>query len=102
MIEKIICSAIWYKELPTPVHRPINIDEGCVVCGHRHPHCIHTMYSLTGKRSVEPEVGKYTQGFLTNKNRFVDRTEGAKIALESKQIEKLEYSSTELYSEDLY
>ena len=102
MVEKIICSAIWYKELPTPVHRPINVDKGVVVCGHRHPHCIHTMYSLTGKRSIEPEVGKYVQGFLTNKNRFVDRTEGAEIALESMQIKELGYSSTQLFSEDLY
>jgi len=102
MVEKIICSAIWYQELPTPVHRPINVDKGVVVCGHRHPHCIHTMYSLTGKRSIEPEVGKYVQGFLTNKNRFVDRTEGAEIALEAMQIKELGYSSTQLYSEDLY
>ena len=102
MEEKIICSAIWYKELNTPVYRPVNIESGVVVCGHRHPHCIHTLVALTGKRSVEKEVGKYTQGFLTNTNRFVDREEGAKIALESGQIEKLNYSKTRLYSEDLY
>ena len=31
---------------------------------------------MTGKR--QSEVGKYTQGFLTNLNRFVDREEGQK------------------------
>jgi hypothetical protein len=31
------------------------------------------------KGSVTSEVGEYIQGFLTSKNRFVDREEGAKI-----------------------
>lgn len=47
-------------------------------------------------------VGEYEQGFLTDKNRFVDRVEGAKIVLSRGQVTKLKYSSTELYSEDLY
>jgi len=99
-MEKILCSAIWYKELPTPVFRPVNVDIGIVFCGLRHPHCLYQMVAMTGKRQAE--VGRYIQGFLTDKNRFVDRKEGAKIALESGQIEKLTYSNGELYSEDLY
>ena len=103
MEEKIICSAIWYKELPTPVFRPDNVEDGCVVCGLRHMHCIYIMNALTGKRSVEPEVGKYIQGFLTNKNRFVDRVEGLQIALEQNQIIDLkEVRGNRLHSEDLY
>jgi len=100
--EVIICSAIWYKEMPTAVYRPTNVDVGTVVCGHRHMHCVHAFVALTGKRSVETEAGKYTQGFLTNKNRFVDRIEGAKIALAAGQVDKLEFSRDRLYSEDLY
>jgi hypothetical protein len=100
MEEKIICSAIWYKELPTPVYGPTNVDKGIVFCGHRHPHCLHQMVAMTGKK--QHEVGEEIQGFLTNLNRFVDRIEGAKIALANKQIDKLEYSKTKLFSEDLY
>lgn len=57
------------------------------------------MSAITGKR--ECEAGESIQGFLTTKNRFVDRFEGAKIALESGQIEKLNYGNR-LYSEDLW
>lgn len=101
-MEKIICSAIWYKELPTPIFGPVNVDKGIVFCGHRHPHCIHQMVAMTGKRSTFSEVGEIIQGFLTNANRFVDREEAAKIAIESGQVENLTYSKYKLYSEDLY
>lgn len=98
--ETIICSAIWYKELPTPHYRPVNVDVGIVFCGHRHPHCLHQMVAMTGKRQCE--VGEEIQGFLTNTNRFVDRYEGAKIALACGQIQELKYSRKTMYSEDLY
>jgi hypothetical protein len=98
-MEKILCAAIWYKELPTPLYRPINIDIGSVFCGYSHMHCLHQMYAITGKRSVTSEVGEYIQGFLTDKNRFVDRKEAAKIALDTGQIKK---SLKHLFSEDLY
>jgi hypothetical protein len=79
---------------------PINCNKGIVFCGFRHPHCMYSMISVTGKRSVETEVGKYVQGFLTDKNRFVDRREGAKIHIANGG--KLKYSTRDLYSEDLY
>jgi hypothetical protein len=108
-IEKITCPAIWYKDIPLKKVingvLPKNCDKGLVVLGYRHGQCMWTMGSLTGLRSVSnaPDgVGEYVQGFLTNKNRFVDRTEGANIALGCGQIKKLNYSSKELYSEDLY
>jgi len=59
------------------------------------------MVAITGKKSVYSEVGENIQGFLTNTNRFVDREEGAKIALSCGQIKELKYGSI-LYSEDLY
>lgn len=101
-MEKIICSAIWYKELPTPVYRPSNVDKGIVFCGYRHIHCIHQMVAIAGKRSVWSEVGEYVQGFLTDTNRFVDRKEAAKIAIDSGQIDNLNNKKIRLYSEDLY
>lgn len=42
-MEKILCAAIWYKELPTQTHKCINIDKGTVVTGLRHMHCIVLM-----------------------------------------------------------
>jgi len=91
MKEFIICAAI-------------RLDSGKIYYGHRHPHCIEAMngeLSWTMNRQQIKTIGKL-QGFITSNNRFVDRTEAAIIALEAKQIEKLNYSTTELYSEDLY
>lgn len=105
--EYILCSAVWFKELPLLKpevleprgYRPYNVDRGIVFSGWRHHNCLFSMVAITGKR--ECEAGESIQGFLTNKNRFVDRFEGAKIALESGQIEKLNYGKR-LYSEDLW
>ena len=104
-MEKIICSAVWYKEIksvkegmPFSSFLPKNLDKGIVFCGHRHGQCIYTKCAVTGLRDAES--GDNVQGFLTSLNRFVDRTEGAKIHL--KNGGKLKYSETELYSEDLY
>lgn len=104
MEEYILCSAIWYKDLPLvrkdlANQNPINVDRGIVFCGHRHPHCMYSMIAITGKRSVESEVGEYVQGFLTNKNRFVGREEAAIIAFDANQIKE---EKERLYSEDIY
>jgi hypothetical protein len=96
-MEYILCAAIWYKELPTPIYTVRNVDKGIVFCGHRHPHCIHQMIAMTGK--YQSEVGEYIQGFLTNTNRFVDRTEAAEIAFNAKQTKEL---FKNLFSENLY
>jgi hypothetical protein len=106
--EQIICSAIWYKTLALKMPealegrgtRPYNISEGIVFSGWRHHNCMYQMVAITGLTDFQAGHGE--QGFLTNKNRFVDREEGAKIALACGQIEKLEFSSKDLYSEDLY
>jgi hypothetical protein len=108
--ESILCAAIWYQDLDKmsekwiPIvegyMRPHNIQKGIVICGYRHPSCMYTMIAITGKRSVETECGEYVQGFLTSKNRFVDRKEAAKIFVENGGV--LLYSTNELYSEDLY
>lgn len=103
--EYILCAAIWYKEMPIKrdierdIMLPINCDKGVVFCGYRHSNCMYSMIALTGLRSVETEVGNYVQGFLTSKNRFVDRKEGAKIHIENGN--KIDFK-TRLFSEDLY
>jgi hypothetical protein len=99
----ILCAAIWYKNIPLVKVfdnvLPVNCDRGIVFCGHRHPHCMYSMVSITGKRSTTPEVGEYVQGFLTSDNRFVDRQEAATIAWDANQIDS---PRTVLYSEDIY
>lgn len=107
MTETIICSAIWYKDLylkkPEVLeprnYRPNNCDRGIVFCGWRHANCLYQMVAITGLRNYE--AGESVQGFLTNKNRFVDRVEGARIALETGQCKQLQFGKI-LYSEDLY
>jgi len=59
--------------------------------------CLYQMVAITGLK--QNEAGKEIQGFLTNKNRFVDRKEGAQIAYRSGQIEELKET---LFSEDLW
>lgn len=45
-------------------------------------------------------MGEYTQGFITSKNRFLDRKEAEKLWIELGNT--LQYSTEELFSEDLY
>ena len=107
MNEKIICAAIWYKnielkkELPIEVYLPANLDRGIVFNGHRHGQCIYTKYAITGLRDAES--GENEQGFLTSKNRFVSREEGLQIALQENQVIDLsQIRGNRLFSEDLY
>jgi hypothetical protein len=51
-------------------------------------------------KGISPKVGE--QGFITNTGRFVDRREGAQIALSSGQIKALKFQKHELFSEDLW
>ena len=104
MTPRILCAAIWYKELPTQKFLAKNQDRGIIVCGHRHPHIIDQMLMLTGKRTVTNAVdgvGEYEQGFLTSDNRFVDRKEAITIAKNAGQITHNNYL-TQLHSEDIY
>lgn len=108
-IEYIICAANWYKDFPLikddfPIgfNRPKNCDRGIVFCGHRHHNCLYVMVAITGK--AQHEMGEEIQGFLTNKNRFVDRKEALEIARNAGQVyeEKLGNPLIGLFSEDLY
>ena len=69
--------------------------EGVVYTGKRHNLILHDSSRPLGFL----KSGK--QGFITTEGRFVDRKEGAKIALESGQIKELNWPP-DLYSEDLY
>jgi hypothetical protein len=102
MTEKILCAAVWFqdmeikKDVPSDSRLPVNLDKGLVFCGYRHHHCLFTMVATTGKSTCE--VGEHVQGFLTDKNRFVDRKEGGRIHRANGHATQLD----ELFSEDLY
>ena len=105
--EYILCASVWYKDLPMKKgevlnnrgFRPYNVDRGIVISGWRHGNCIYQMVAITGLKSNPEEAGEEVQGFLTNKNRFVDREEGAQIAFDAGQTEE---KKIRLFSEDLY
>lgn len=100
--EYILCSAIWYKDLPTQNLLATNIEKGIIVCGHRHAHIIATVKALAELRTVRlgaDSVGETEQGFLTSKNRFVSREEAAIIAFSTGQIA---IEKQTLYSEDVW
>lgn len=109
MKEYILCAAIWYKDFPLIIDskapdgfiRPLNCDKGIVFSGHRHHNCLYQMIAITGK--YQHEIGEEIQGFLTNKNRFVNRREAFEIAKSQNQIIDLnQVNGNQLFSEDLY
>ncbi len=104
--EIILCSAIWFDDGRVYEGQPVNIKSGFVVLGHRHFNVYSNMLVfLRFLEHDEEEIKKFLkierkQGFLTSKNRFVDRKEAYKIALNAGQIR--ERKNKRLFSEDLY
>jgi len=100
-MERILCAAIWYNDGKKHVHQPINIETGFVICGRRHHNCIG-IADIFGLKITRKDV----QGFLTSKDRFVDRKEAVPIARSADQIIEphLQKSIDDeiLFSEDLY
>ena len=98
--EYILCAAIWYKDGVKYDNQPTNISTGIVIAGRRHHNCIYTHWILTGKsKSMMSPEDRPTDGFLTSKNRFVDRYEGAAIAYAAGQQSD---AIGPMFSEDLY
>lgn len=127
--EYIICAAIHYDNgLKYPYHEIYGIETGFVLAGYRHPHIISVLPTNPHyiKKKIEENdtetIQKYgnlnvkygwhedsliksetTQGFLTNKGRFVNRKEAFEIAWKAGQLDS-DINSPEgtLFSEDLY
>jgi len=102
--EFILCAAIWINDGIKHPNQCLNIEAGYVVGGCGHANCISTIIRL-GKFKSMDEIKthfKYSieenQGFITSRNRFVDRKEGGKIAFEAGQISK---PTKFLFSEDI-
>ena len=102
--EYILCAANHYDDGIIYDFKPININTGFVICGHRHHDCIFIFAKMFGF-PYDEDANKLQcteeQGFLTNANRFVSRGEAFKIAQSSGQITDTDLIGR-LHSEDLY
>ena len=102
--EYVLCAAIHFNDYEEYEHQPRNIERGYVICGRRHHNIYATVMIINGKSMTAIEKmteanGKAIQGFLTSKDRFLNREEAGKLAYEMKQITKITKC---LFSEDLY
>ena len=96
--EYIMCAANWVDDKIEHPFQPFNISSGIVYCGWRHP-CIFQQYK---ERFPQETFGKSeTQGFLTNKNRFLNRKEALDLVLSNGQL-KAKLIGGVLTSEDLW
>jgi len=101
-IEYILCAAIHFKDGKEYLHQPKNITSGYVVCGRRHHNCFMTRRIIEGRPETEPPVHiENVQGFVTSYDRFLNRQEAYKLAVDNGQIEDSGITKT-LLSEDLY
>lgn len=94
--EKVLCATIWVKGEVKHTQQPNNIEGGFVVSGYRHSSCLE----ILGFTGIEYK-NKSVQGFLTSKNRFLNREEARKLVLRNGQVKKTIIDG-ELFSEDLY
>jgi len=97
VLEKILCSAVYFDDGVTYRYEQNYLETGFVICGRRHSDCFRTLYNL-GKSHTDY---KLTEGFVTDVNRFVDRVEARKVAIKSRQVKDVNVAY-ELYSKDLY
>jgi len=75
-------------------------DDGYIARGHRHNHCLAVLKDM--KKEYHYKPGNH--GFITSRNRYVDRKEGYTLQLQAgiPSADKGGYRGGELYSEDLY
>ena len=94
--EYVMCAANHIDDGKEREYQPYNIESGVVFCGWRHP-CIIQQYRDFLPKGKYPEV----QGFLTNKNRFLNREEALELVRENGQLEGRILGGV-LTSEDLW
>ncbi len=89
-----------FKDKEICICAAVKASNGMIVIGHRHGHAIRIIGETPG---LEYEQSKKSQGFITSRNRYVDREEGLQLQLEAgiKSKSSMGYTN-ELYSEDLY
>mgnify|MGYP001766755964 CR=1 FL=1 len=74
--EYIMCAANYYDDKKEYPFQPFNIDTGFVICGWRHA-CCGMSYLASNKNAKRWD--DCIQGFLTNKNRFLNREESLEL-----------------------
>ena len=91
-MEKIVASAIKFQIPPS--------SYWWIVSGKRHCNCFEVMF----EHQIKYDKLTHIQGFLTDKDRFIDRFEAYQLALSNGQlkVETLDHASNMLYSEDLW
>jgi hypothetical protein len=82
----------------------ILLDDGRIIRGHRHDDCIQTAQKWQNAGQNIGRIGQDQQGFVTSRNRFVDRAEGARLMREVGHVTPAQwvFRSDTLFSEDLY
>ncbi len=77
------------------------MDDGYIIRGHRHVACLMTAGNMGYGRQV---LRSEQQGFVTSRNRFVDRMEGARLQNAAGLVSADTKQSIKdmLFSEDLY
>lgn len=74
------------------------LHEGKIYTGRRHHQIIETMRK---QHHITDKTAFREQGFVLEDGSYIDRIEGAKLALTTGQVKKL-IAPPRLYSEDLY
>jgi len=97
-MELVMCAANYHNDGKDYNYKPFNIDKGFVIGGIRHPNC-GEIYSAMNPDN--PYWGDCIQGFLTTKNRFLNREEALGLVLSNGQLTKKLLGSV-LTSEDLW
>lgn len=98
--EYILCAAIHYEDGEYHKAQPKGLGTGYVMCGRRHHNVILLHSQLTGEPTRQ---NNSTQGFVTSLDRFVNRVDAMKIAIEAQQVENDDTNiGRRLMSEDLY
>jgi hypothetical protein len=99
VLERILCAAIHHDDGVVREGQPINILSGIVFSGYRHWNCM-----VLFRCFFDVKVTRKMQGFLTSKNRYVDRQEAYWIAKNAGQLlhDLHDRSNLQLVSEDLY
>lgn len=97
-IEYVMCAANYHNDGKDHLYQPYNIDKGFIIGGWRHP-CVGTSYMAANKEAenwIDCE-----QGFLTTKNRFLNRAEALELVESTGQLTKPIMGGV-LTSEDLW
>lgn len=94
-----------FSEKEIVICAAIRMPDGYVIRGHRHNNCIMTASQIPKYKGVI--TGGDEHGFVTSKNRYVTRLEGARIQKSAGIKSRLDgigkpYLYGNLYSEDLY